>query len=97
MPADVKLNAEGVPDPLGFFENVDRWGAAEWFNRLTLAIREQDKAVVAGDEIAVDSPVAVSSGYRIQPYNPNSYGHSPALALTAAFLSALIDQPEETP
>jgi len=35
-------------NPMAFFsENVDRWGAAEWFDRLAKAIREQDKAVRA--------------------------------------------------
>jgi len=31
--------------PMQFFsENVDRWGAAEWFDRLAKAIRAQDEA-----------------------------------------------------
>jgi len=35
-------------DPMSFFsENVDRWGAAEWFDRLAKAIRAQDEAVLA--------------------------------------------------
>ena len=35
-------------DPMRFFtQNVDRWGAAEWFDRLVEAVREQDKAVMA--------------------------------------------------
>lgn len=47
---------ETVKTPMRFFsENVDRWGASEWFDRLASAIREQDKAVMAmhsadGDE-----------------------------------------------
>ncbi|TCR01095.1 hypothetical protein [Neorhizobium sp. JUb45] len=42
--------------PMRFFsENVDKWGAAEWFDRLANAIREQDKAVVAKDQISVET------------------------------------------
>jgi hypothetical protein len=38
-----------MTNPMEFFsQNVDAWGAAEWFDRLAKAIREQDKAV--GDE-----------------------------------------------
>lgn len=40
---------------LDFFnENVDAWGALEWFNRLAKAIREQDVAVCAGDQVAME-------------------------------------------
>lgn len=43
-----------MANPMSFFsENVDQWGAAEWFNRLAKAIREQDKAVVTDNDIAV--------------------------------------------
>lgn len=50
------VKASAVQDnPMRFFsENVDKWGAAEWFDRLASAIRAQDKAVQdkfqAGDE-----------------------------------------------
>lgn len=37
---------------LEFFEsNVDNWGALEWFERLVNAVEEQDKAVLAGDDV----------------------------------------------
>ena len=43
-------------EPMQFFsENVDRWGAAEWFDRLAKAIREQDKAVGDDDFIATET------------------------------------------
>jgi len=43
-------------NPMRFFsENVDKWGAAEWFNRLANAIREQDEAVIAKDEISFET------------------------------------------
>lgn len=43
-------------NPMRFFsENVDKWGAAEWFNRLANAIREQDRAVIAKDEISIET------------------------------------------
>lgn len=38
-----------------FSEKVDNWGAAEWFDRAAKAIREQDKAVCAKDEIAFET------------------------------------------
>jgi len=44
------LGVVGVAEtnPMSFFSgNVDSWGAAEWFDRLAKAIREQDKAAVA--------------------------------------------------
>ena len=37
-----------------FSDNVDKWGALEWFDRLAKAIREQDKAVLAKDETGFD-------------------------------------------
>ncbi|MBD9540151.1 zinc ribbon domain-containing protein [Ensifer sp. ENS04] len=43
-------------NPMQFFsENVDRWGAAEWFDRLAMAIREQDKACIAKDDIGFET------------------------------------------
>ncbi len=33
-------------NPMRFFaENVDKWGALEWFNRMVAALQESDKAV----------------------------------------------------
>jgi hypothetical protein len=46
-------NETGNPMAL-FSENVDRWGAAEWFDRLAKAIREQDKAVRAMYQLTGD-------------------------------------------
>jgi len=54
--------------PLRFFStNVDGWGAAEWFDRLAKAIREQDKAVVAGDMLTMETyrNIAASSAMRL--------------------------------
>lgn len=43
-------------NPMRFFsENVDNWGAVEWFDRAAKAIRSQDKAIVEGDEIAAET------------------------------------------
>jgi len=56
-----------------FSENVDRWGASEWFNRLAVAVRDQDKAVLAGDEVAMEicRNVAASSAMRlVRDYEP---------------------------
>lgn len=33
------------------FQNVDHWGALEWFERLVDAIKNQDRCVVAGDDL----------------------------------------------
>lgn len=42
--------------PLSFFiSNVDRWGAAEWFDRLVKAVRAQDKAAADGEDISVQT------------------------------------------
>lgn len=63
-----RIPAQQELEPLDFFtKNVDAWGAAEWFNRLALAIRQQDAAVVAGDEIAMEicRNVAASSAMRL--------------------------------
>lgn len=57
-----------------WFGNCDHWGAAEWFERLANAVMEQDKAVVAGDELRMDTyrNIAASSamelvrGYRTE-------------------------------
>jgi hypothetical protein len=56
------------PKPMNFFsENVDAWGALEWFNRLASAVRQQDAAVLAGDEMAMETcrNVASSSAMRL--------------------------------
>jgi hypothetical protein len=53
---------------LNFFsENVDAWGAAEWFNRLATAIRQQDAAVLANDDATMEicRNVAASSAMRL--------------------------------
>jgi hypothetical protein len=53
---------------LNFFsENVDAWGAAEWFNRLATAIRQQDAAVLANDDAVMEicRNVAASSAMRL--------------------------------
>lgn len=43
-------------NPMRFFsENVDNWGAVEWFDRAAKAIRSQDKAVIEGGEISVET------------------------------------------
>lgn len=55
-------------DTLNFFtENIDTWGAAEWFNRLAKAIRQQNAAVLAGDTVALEicRNVAASSAMRL--------------------------------
>jgi hypothetical protein len=57
-----------IEDAMSFFsQNVDRWGAAEWFDRLARAVREQDKAVVANNHLAFDTckSVAASSAMRL--------------------------------
>ncbi|UQS95142.1 hypothetical protein Pam3_71 [Pseudanabaena phage Pam3] len=56
------------------FPNCDEWGAAEWFERLANAVMEQDKAVVAGNEmqaqtyrnIAASSAMNLVRGYRTE-------------------------------
>lgn len=60
------------PAPVGdvrefFGENVDRWGALEWFDRMAKAIHGQDAAVLAGDEgrVEICRNVAASSAMRI--------------------------------
>lgn len=66
--------AATAPSPMNFFaENVDAWGAAEWFNRLATAVRQQDSAVRAGDEMAMETcrNVAASSAMRlVRDYEP---------------------------
>lgn len=55
-------------DPMSFFsENVDRWGAAEWFDRLAKAIRAQDNAAQNKDEIGFSTykMIAASSAMRL--------------------------------
>lgn len=55
-------------NPMSFFsENVDGWGAAEWFDRAAKAIRSQDKANVKGDDIAFETyrMIAASSLARL--------------------------------
>src|SRR5687768_12721592 len=68
------MNAAGERSPMEFFSsNVDRWGAAEWFNRLANAIREQDKAVVAGNDMSAQTyrNIAASSARRlVRDYEP---------------------------
>jgi len=56
-----------------------RWETGHYF------IRTYDSW---GATAHIDSPVAVESGYKNQPFNPISIGHTPALALCAAFLTA---------
>jgi hypothetical protein len=55
MTIETELPAVKVGDGMAFFTaNVDRWGAAEWFDRLAKAIREQDNAVRAKDDISFE-------------------------------------------
>ena len=57
-----------MSNPMSFFSNnVDCWGAAEWFDRLANAIREQDKAVLVKDDINFDTykMIAASSAMRL--------------------------------
>ncbi|MBB3411273.1 hypothetical protein FHT87_005226 [Rhizobium sp. BK316] len=62
-----------VPDAmLAFVDNVDRWGAFEWFNRMAWAIRAQDKAVIEAYRAKGDMPIldtfkniALSSAMRL--------------------------------
>jgi hypothetical protein len=64
-----------VPEPehpdsphLNFFnEKVDAWGAAEWFDRMAKAIRQQDAAVLAKDDVGMEicQNVAASSAMRL--------------------------------
>jgi hypothetical protein len=58
---------QAAPTPNFFGENVDAWGAAEWFDRLAKAIRQQDAAVVAGDTMTMETcqNVAASSAMRL--------------------------------
>ena len=50
-----------------FGETVDRWGAAKWFDRLAKAVREQDKAVIAKDDVGLEicQNVVASSAMRL--------------------------------
>lgn len=50
-----------------FSENVDRWGALEWWSRLADAVLEQDKAAVAGNELGFETykRIAASSAMRL--------------------------------
>jgi hypothetical protein len=50
-----------------FSQNVDDWGALEWFDRLAKAVRQQDAAVVAGDMLKMETcrNVAASSAMRL--------------------------------
>jgi hypothetical protein len=60
--------AASAERPLDFFTaNVDAWGASEWFERLAKAIHGQDAAVIAGDEMAIETcrNVAASSAMRL--------------------------------
>jgi Lar family restriction alleviation protein len=66
-----RWNTRAEPQPtqvLNFFsQNVDAWGAAEWFDRMAKAIREQDAAVVAGDKMTMEmcQNVAASSAMHL--------------------------------
>ncbi len=54
--------------PMSFFsENVDAWGAAEWFDRLAKAVRGRNAAVLAKDDMAFETcnNVASSSASRL--------------------------------
>lgn len=58
----------GCGDTMKFFsQNVDAWGALEWFDRLAKAIRQQDAAVVAGNMLNMETcrNVAASSAMRL--------------------------------
>jgi hypothetical protein len=50
-----------------FNKNVEAWGAAEWFNRLATAIRQQDAAVLENDNVNMEicRNVAASSAMRL--------------------------------
>lgn len=63
-------HSSSSPDTTGldfFSENVDAWGAAEWFNRLAKAVRRHGDAVRANDEgqMAICQNVAISSAWRL--------------------------------
>jgi hypothetical protein len=68
-------------DTLRFFsQNVDAWGALEWFDRLAKAVRQQDAAVVAGNMLEFDTcrNVAASSAMRLV----RDYEHEVCAALS---------------
>jgi hypothetical protein len=78
---DLAIQKERLSMSVNFFsENVDKWGASEWFNRLADAIRQQDAAIVAGDKIAFEicRNVAASSAMRLV----RDYEHEVRAALT---------------
>lgn len=70
----VTFNEPQEVQVLDFFsQSVDAWGALEWFDRLAKAVREQDKAVVAGDMMTMETcrNVASSSAMRlVRDYEP---------------------------
>jgi hypothetical protein len=44
-----------------FEENVDNWGALEWFNRMARAVREADKAILEGRFLEAETARMVAS------------------------------------
>ncbi|WBU27517.1 hypothetical protein OOZ54_12515 [Rhodopseudomonas palustris] len=50
-----------------FSQSVDQWGAPEWFDRMAKALRQQNEAVVAGDQMKFETckNVAASSAHRL--------------------------------
>lgn len=67
-PPAAAAGAQRSQGPISFFsENVDAWGAAEWFDRLAIAIRQQDEAVVAKNDLLFETcrNVAASSAMRL--------------------------------
>ena len=67
-PPAAAVRAQRSQGPISFFsENVDAWGAAEWFDRLAKAIRQQDEAVVAKNDLLFETcrNVAASSAMRL--------------------------------
>lgn len=61
-------HAQRSQGPMSFFSaNVDAWGAAEWFDRMAKAIRQQDEAVLAKNDLLFETcrNVAASSAMRL--------------------------------
>jgi hypothetical protein len=62
------VSGDTTGDTFRFFsQNVDAWGALEWFDRLAKAVRQQNSAVVAGNLLEMETcrNIAASSAMRL--------------------------------
>jgi hypothetical protein len=91
MTSQIEKGPEGVEK---LFPNVDRWGAAEWFERLVNAVAKRDEAVLSKDDgsFEIYNNIASSSASVL------AREHAPDIrrALTATGESKTESSPEVT-